>query len=237
MSHLTRRQLIQHGIFGLAAGGFASLTLRADAQPTDATPDVHDYQAFLDKNGIPQVQPAGKWERSFEDILGPFYVPGAPFRGKVTPPLEPGDLLVIRGRIWSYNTKKPIANAVLDVWQADAKGQYDMNDPRNPPKRSEFKNRIRLVTDETGFYEYETIRPAAYRIGRGRRAFRPAHIHYMIGAPGYGKLITQLYFKGDTYLKTDRFARNSNLIIEPQMIKVESGTYQRGTFDVVLAPA
>ena len=237
MSKLNRRQLIQHGIYGLAAGGFVSLTLRADAEPTEATRDVHDYQAFLDENGIPKVQPAAAWERSYEDILGPFYLSGAPFRGKVTPPLEPGDLLVIRGRIWGHDVKKPLANALLDVWQADANGRYDMNDLRNPPPRGEFKNRIRLVADETGFYEYETIRPAAYRIGRGRQAFRPAHIHYMVQAPGYKKLITQLYFKGDPYLKVDRFARNSNLIIQPQLVKVPAGSYQRGTFDLVLAPA
>ena len=233
MSNLSRRQLFQHGILGLAAGGIGSLTLRADAEPTDATPDVHDYKAFLDKNGIPRVHPTGKWAPTYEDILGPFFVQGAPFRGKVTGPLEPGDLLVIRGRIWGFGTKKPLPNALLDVWQADAYGRYDMNDPRHPPSRSEFKNRIRLITDESGFYEYETIRPAAYRAGR-RGGFRPAHIHYMIQAPGYKKLITQLYFKGDPYIKTDRSASQSNLIIDPQKVKLEAGTYQLGTFDIVL---
>jgi protocatechuate 3,4-dioxygenase beta subunit len=59
----------------------------------------------------------------------------------------------------------------------------------------------------------------------------------MVQAPGYKKLITQLYFKGDPYLKADRFARNSNLIIQPQLVKVPAGSYQRGTFDLVLAPA
>ena len=240
MSDLNRRQLIQRGIFGLAAGGIASLTLRADAEPTEATPDVHEYQSFLDKDGIPQVQPAAQWAPSYQDILGPFHVAGAPFRGKVTPPLEPGDLLVVRGRIWGHDTKKPIANAVIDVWQADARGRYDMTDPRRPPSRSQFKNRIRLVADETGYYEYETIKPAAYQIGRGQagnRLFRPSHIHYMIQAPRYKQLITQLYFKGDPYIKTDRSARNSNLIIDPQTVKVDRGRYQLGQFDIVLARA
>jgi catechol 1,2-dioxygenase len=237
MSNITRRQLMQHGLYGLTAGGVASLTLPADAAPTPATADVHDYEAFLDKNGIPQVHPAGKWEPSYKDILGPFFVKGAPFRGKVTPPLEPGDLLVIHGRVWGYDTKKPISNAVLDVWQADAKGRYDMTSPTNPPKKSEFRNRIRLVTDETGHYEYETIRPSAYQIGAGESAFRPAHIHYMIQASGHKKLITQLYFKGDPYLATDRSGKNSNLVIDPKTVKIDAGTYQSGTFDIVLEPA
>ena len=224
------------GACAAAAGcGAAALVLPECVQTTLATDDVHGYQSFLDRNGIPQVQPAGEFAPSFQDILGPFHVNGAPFRGKVTPPLEPGDLLVMRGRIWGFDTKRPIANAVLDIWQADAKGHYDMTDSRHPPKPSEFRNRIRLLTDETGFYEYETIRPAAYRVGKGPLDFRPAHIHYMAQAAGYKKLITQMYFKGDRFNRTDRSARRSNLIIETERIKTANGTYEQGTFDLVLA--
>lgn len=235
MSGLSRRQLVYQGLAGLAAGGIGTLALRADARPTDATRDVHDYQAFLDTSGIPEVEPAAKWEPTREDILGPYFLKGAPFRGKVTPPMEPGDLLVMRGRVWGFDTKKPVANAILDIWQADKSGRYDLSDPRNPPPRREFRNRIRLVTDETGFYEYETIRPGAYRIGPGPTGFRPSHIHYMIQARGYKKLTTQLYFSGDKHLKADPWASRSNLIVQPQEIKVDAGTYELGTFDIVLS--
>jgi catechol 1,2-dioxygenase len=234
MSNLTRRQLIIQSLGGLAVGGIASLTLRADAGPTDETRDVHDFQAFLDEKGIPKVQPASEWEPSHEGILGPYFLKGAPFRGKVTPPLEPGNLLVMRGRVWGYETKKPIANALLDIWQANAHGAYDLTDPRDPPPHREFRNRIRLMSDETGYYEYETIRPGAYRIAPGLAGFRPAHIHYMIQARGYKKLITQLYFAGDRHLKSDRWASKSNLVIQPQNVKVTGGTYELGTFDIVL---
>ena len=111
-----------------------------------------------------------------------------------------------------------------------------MNNRNNPPEWKDFKNRIRLKVDETGYYEYETIKPAAYGIGGGQS--RPSHIHYMIQAPGYKKLITQLYFKGDPHIKTDSFtgggAANSNLIIETEKVKVKGGSYQLGTFDIVL---
>ena len=143
-------------------------------------------------------------------------------------------MLVMRGRVWGFDTKKPLANALLDVWQADAKGNYDLTDPRNPPPRQKFRNRIRLVTDETGAYEYETIRPGAYRIGSGPQGFRPAHIHYMVQARGYKKLITQLYFAGDKHIKTDRWASKSNLIIKPEKVKTANGSYELGTFDIVL---
>ena len=232
MTDLDRRNLLCQGLAGLAAMGGSSLLLAEDAAPTDATLDVHNYQDFLDKKGIPQVAPAATWEQTHPDILGPYYVPGAPFRGKVTAPLAKGTPLVVRGRLWGFDTKKPITNAVLDVWQADHQGRYDMTDPRKPPAWHEFRNRIRLVTDETGYYEYETIRPAAYRAGR---AVRPAHIHYMVQAPGYGKLITQLYFKGDPNIARDRSARQSNLLVAPHEKKVPGGTYQLATFDIVLA--
>jgi len=235
MAEFNRRQLFHQGLGGLAIAGASTLTLQADAAPTAKTLDVHNYQDFLDKNGIPQVQPAAKWEPSRKDILGPYFLAGAPFRGKVTPPLEPGELVVMRGRIWGHDTRKPISNAVLDVWQADVKGRYDLSDPRKPPERSEFKNRIRLVTDETGYYEYETIKPGAYRIGPNPRDFRPAHIHYMVQAPGYTKLITQVYFKGDPLITTDRWASKSNLIVPLAKTKSEHGNYQLGTFDIVLA--
>jgi catechol 1,2-dioxygenase len=235
MSNITRRQLFRQGLGGLAAGGMAALTLRADAGLTEATEDVHDYQASLvAEKGQPRIQPAEKFEPTHPDILGPYHLKGAPFRGKVTPPMEPGELLVMRGRVWGFDTKKPLANALLDVWQADAKGNYDLTDPRNPPKRQKFRNRIRLVTDETGAYEYETIRPGSYRIGAGPRGFRPAHIHYMVQARGYKKLITQLYFAGDKHIKTDRWASKSNLIIKPEKVKTANGSYDLGTFDIVL---
>lgn len=231
---------------GLAAGA-GVLTLRADEPPTPTTPDAHDYVSFLKAKGDPTVSPEGKWKPTHADILGPFWASGAPFRGKVTPPLEPGDLLVIRGRVWSHRTKEPLANAVLDVWQADAKGRYDFQDKPNTearalvggrqPKRGDFRNRIRLMTDEEGRYEYETIKPASYRAGR---QVRPSHIHYMAQAPGHARLITQLYFKGDPAIKGDSFgknlgAANSPLIIVTKKVKTAQGQYMAGAFDIVLA--
>lgn len=234
MSRVNRRQLFQHSILGLAAAGSGGLVLQAEAAPTEATEDVHNYLDFLDKNGIPQVQPAGTWKGSHVDILGPFYLPGAPLRGKITSPLEPGKPLVMRGRVWAFDKRKPIANALLDVWQADAEGRYDMTSPQNPPEWNEFRNRIRLGVDETGYYEFETIRPGAYGIGNGTR---PSHIHYMVQAAGYKKLVTQIYFKGDPFIKNDPWASKSNLIVETVTIKEHGGTYQQGTFDIVLEKA
>ncbi len=167
-------------------------------------------------------------------ILGPFHRPGAPFRAKVTPPLEPGVVLVVRGRVWAADTRKPLAGARLDVWQANHEGRYDNDDPRNPPKKDVFVNRARLIADETGSYEFETIHPGAYKIGP--QTWRPSHIHYWISYPGYTPLITQLFFKGDPHNRTDEFIKES-LIIELQKRMVGKASYEFGVFDIVLAPA
>lgn len=243
----SRRQFLTLG--GLAAAG-SSLTLRADAPITPATEDSHGYVNYLQATGQ-AIQPEGKFQPTHPDILGPFWASGAPFRGKVTPPRAPGDLLVIRGRIWSHASKRPIPNAVLDVWQADHKGEYDFqNHPstdnrpvlpdargftgRKQPARAHFKNRIRLLTDEYGNYEYETIKPAAYGVGNSTR---PSHIHYMVQAASHKRVITQCYFKGDPHIAKDPWASKSPLIIDLKKTKCEHGEYLAGQFDLVLGAA
>ena len=90
------------------------------------------------------------------------------------------------------------------------------------------------LLDETGYYEYETIHPGAYKTGP--ETWRPSHIHYYVRATGYKPLITQLYFKGDPHNKTDEFIKES-LIIELTERKVNGGVIEAGSFDIVLEPA
>jgi protocatechuate 3,4-dioxygenase beta subunit len=246
-SQTNRRDFLTLG--GLATTGSA-LTLSAHALPTPPTGDVHGYVNHLAGTGK-DIAPEGKFQPTHPDILGPFWAGSAPFRGKVTPPLAPGQLLVITGRLWSHKTKQPIPNTVLDIWQADHQGVYDFQTKKRTARRpllpeargfsggtqpqfADFKNRIRLLTDETGRYEYETIKPAAYSVGTQTR---PAHIHYMAQARGHRRLITQCYFKGDPHITQDTWASKSPLIINLQKEKCAQGTYLRGRFDLVLAPA
>jgi len=232
MNGLDRRDFFRNSSLGLAAG-LGTLTLAAHAQPTEASGKADDVLA----GGVlvvPPAEPPAAWKPTEDNILGPYHRRGAPYRGKITPPLEPGELLVVRGRVWGFDTKKPLANATLDVWQANAAGRYDNDDPRNPPRPGVFHNRARLVTDESGYYEYETVKPGRYKIGPDK--WRPAHIHYLIAAPGYKTLVTQLYFEGDPENGRDQFIKRS-LIIPLSPVKVPSGQFQLGTFDIVLARA
>jgi catechol 1,2-dioxygenase len=251
----SRRDFIRQGSLGLATLTAAGWTLRADAAPTEPSGSLGNYARYAGPdhrlfrqqqgNEIERGKAAGlnqrgnfaapeKWVVTDDNILGPYYRAGAPYRGKITPPLEKGTVMVISGRVWGYDTRKPLPGTVLDIWQANADGRYDNDDPANPPAKDVYKNRARLITDETGYYEFETVHPAPYQVGKN--AWRPSHIHYLVRAAGYKSLVTQLYFKGDPHNKTDEFIKES-LIIEVRPQKTPGGTYETGVFDIVLAPA
>lgn len=151
-----------------------------------------------------------------ENIEGPFYRKGAPFRNKLAEGLK-GEPLEIAGKVLAADGT-PLKDAVVDVWQADKEGAYD-----NKSENFFLRGRIRAGKD--GVYTYETIMPGQYDLGEAKR---PAHIHYKITAEGYRPLTTQLYFKGDPWLERDPFVRKSLIIA------LEKG---KGTFDIVLAKA
>lgn len=132
----------------------------------------------------------------------------APFRAKISPITAVGIPLLIKGRVFALDTRRSIPFACIDVWHASAQGHYDYHedDPNrvyeyieelNTHGRSaQFDYRGRLVTDEEGRYEFETVKPAPYFI-RETSKWRCPHIHYYVQAPGYQPLVTQLYFKGE----------------------------------------
>lgn len=226
----SRRAFLRRSALGLAAAGSAGLVLRADAQPTPRAESDHDLPPESPE-GLPGEGLGDGAAPTEPNILGPFYRSGAPFRGKVTPPLAEGAVLLVAGRVWSFETKRPLRGTVLDIWQADARGRYDNSDPRNPPDPTVFTNRARVITDERGGYEFETIHPGRYLNGR---KFRPAHIHYRVNHPGHRELITQLYFEGDPEIEGDPFVHPS-LVVPLRQVKAANGSYEAATFDIVLA--
>jgi catechol 1,2-dioxygenase len=223
MSKNTRRDFLKRTSVGLAAIGASSLSLRVGADPTPADGTLEEHRDILETTvSPPHRQPAtsGDWEVTPSDMLGPFYREGAPFRGKITPPLEAGDILAITGRVWGHDSREPLPGAVLDIWQADIRGEYE-------DKEENVRLRARITADEQGYYEYETIYP-------GRYATRPAHIHYIVRHPDYVKLVTQLYFRGDANNKNETI--EEALITDLEEVEGTGGTYRRGVFDIVLAP-
>jgi catechol 1,2-dioxygenase len=234
--NVSRRELLRQGLGIAALGAVPALVLPARAQTTPASGSLGNYASyvnFLDNQDREIPKAPDKLVATADNILGPYYREGVPFRAKVTPPLEPGTVLHIKGRVWGIDTRKPLVGVVIDIWQANAKGRYDNDDPDKPPAKDFFVNRTRLVTDETGYYEYESIHPAPYQTGP--KSWRPSHVHYLVRHPGYKQLVTQMYFKGDLHNKADDFIKES-LIIEVENKKVGTASYEAGNFDIVLEP-
>src|SRR6185503_14944616 len=158
---------------------------------------------------------------------GPFYRPGAPFRGKLNLIGEAGTPFVLSGRVWAYDTKRPLPGVVLDFWHVDMQEKYSNG-------TTDFRNRGRLVSSETGYYELESIRPIPYRPNpKGAPEFwRCAHFHLLAVCPGYKPLITEIHFQGDPK-KNDTMYRLENAIAVEEK-KVNGAVFQTGVFDVVL---
>jgi catechol 1,2-dioxygenase len=158
-------------------------------------------------------------------IEGPFYVPGAPeFGSEATLPMRPdekGSRLTLRGQVRSVDGTS-IGGAVVDIWHGDSEGFYGQFAPGIP----EWNLRGRITTDAEGRFSIHTIRPAPYEVPTGgalgamlraaaRSAWRPAHLHVKVSAPGYELTTTQLYFRGDDHLDDDVVdAVKSELILD-----------------------
>jgi catechol 1,2-dioxygenase len=122
---------------------------------------------------------------------------------------EDSDPLEMHGRVTDSHGR-PIAEAVVEVWQTAPNQLYDVQDKDQP----EGHLRGTLRADAAGAFRFRTILPVSYPIpndgpagqllaAMGRHPFRPAHIHFMIGAPGYRTLVTHLFLDGDEYLASD----------------------------------
>ncbi|HZZ74028.1 MAG TPA: hypothetical protein VFE24_17375 [Pirellulales bacterium] len=240
MSHLNRRELLSRAgavtAGSLAAVGCGGLLLDDRARATEPSGSLGTYAKNLPQvahQGNMKMQAPTQWTATPDNIWGPYFRKGAPFRAKITPARERGMPLVISGHVWALDKRQPLAMAILDVWQANAQGRYDNDDPKNPPADDLFLNRARLFTDENGYYEYETIHPGRYQIGDN--AWRPSHIHYYAQARGYKPLVTQMYFKGDPMNAQDQFIKPS-LIVDVQAVQTPNGPIEQGVFDMVLAP-
>src|SRR6516225_8659096 len=80
MEQFSRREFVVQGGLGLAALGAGGLVLRADARPTPASGKLGAYKKYLKEKPGPAARKAGKWQPTEDNILGPFYRKGAPYR-------------------------------------------------------------------------------------------------------------------------------------------------------------
>jgi hydroxyquinol 1,2-dioxygenase len=162
-------------------------------------------------------------------LLGPFYREGAPqlAPGAQIAKTVDGPEVVLWGRVGDVRGA-PLANATVSVWQTGAHGLYDIQIEGGPTDyRGVFQ------TDAQGVYVLRTVTPVGYSIPmdgpvgqlvktQGRHGMRPAHIHLLVGAPGFRELVTALYLKGDAHLADDVvFGSSADLVAEVRPVDPE----------------
>ena len=177
------------------------------------------------------------------NVLGPYYREGAPFIANgesMAPDGEPGEPLIVTGRV-TDTVGRPLADAVVDVWQCNAHGEYE----HQVSGKEDYYLRRRLRADAEGRYTVETVRPVPYEIPKSGpvgtllamlewHAFRPAHLHFKVSAQGQATLVTQMYFTDDEWLHNDRV----NAAKDDLAVTVTRTTgAQRAEFDIRLLPA
>jgi protocatechuate 3,4-dioxygenase beta subunit len=186
-------------------------------------------------------------------VLGPFFVEGAPelpLGASIVKPGTPGKPCVVTGRVTSTDGT-PLAGAVLDVWEGGADGFYDVQKPEG----TNLRGRVRA--DGDGRFWFKCILPVSYPVptdgpvgkmlaATGRHPMRPAHLHFMIQAPGHRRLVTHLFMAGDEYLGSDAvFGVKESLVVEPARVdsREEAAKWQleapfwRIAYDFVLLKA
>ncbi len=154
-------------------------------------------------------------------VLGPFFAHGAKeyeYGGDLREGATmKGEDVYVSGKVLTMDGK-PVANAVLDIWQAKADGIYDVQ------TEGGFELRGRVKANAQGAYAFKSYKPKFYSVPldgpvgdlirrTGNHHMRPAHMHAIVAAPGYQQVITHVFVDGDPYLDGDAvFAVKDSLI-------------------------
>jgi catechol 1,2-dioxygenase len=202
--------------------------------------DVLGLSMLVD--AINNRRPIGATENT---VIGPFHVDGAPVRamGENICLDGKGETCLFEGKVLDLHGN-PIKGAHVDVWSDNADGYYDVQQPGIQPK---WNNRGVFITGEDGRYAFVGIKPVSYPIpddgpvGQmlahlGRHPYRPAHMHYLVTAEGYQRLVTHTFVGDDKYLGSDAvFGVKKSLVAPFERLK-DGATQWRSPFDFVLTP-
>jgi hydroxyquinol 1,2-dioxygenase len=212
--------------------------------------DVLGVSMLVD--AINNRKPSGASEST---VLGPFHLPDAPElpMGADICLDQKGEPMLVHGRILD-TASKPIAGAKIDVWQANDEGFYDVQQKGIQP---DFNLRGVFRTGADGAYHFRGVKPKFYPIpddgpvgkllgALGRHPYRPAHLHYIIEAPGFSRLVTHIFDPDDPYIASDAvFGVKQSLMAEFRRVEDPAavaaagftGPFYDTEFDFVLARA
>lgn len=202
--------------------------------------DVLGVSMLVD--AISNRRPAGATENT---VLGPFHVEGAPIRqmGDCITLDGKGETCLYTGRVIDPHGE-PIEGARIDVWSDNAEGFYSVQQPGIQDK---WNNRGIFITGPDGRYEFIGIKPVSYPIpddgpvgkmlaALGRHPNRPAHMHFLVTAPGYQRLVTHTFVGDDPWIGSDAvFGVKATLVASFEHIP-DGRTEWHSPFDFVLTP-
>lgn len=201
-----------------------------------------------------QVNNEARADATEATVFGPFFVADAPFieNGGDIANGAPGQPCWVQGRVTSIDGS-PVADARLDVWEADDDGFYDVQYTDDRTAARGF-----LVTDANGEYRFWALTPTPYPIPHDgpvgellsavhRSPMRASHLHFMAQAAGLRTLVTHIFVDGDPLLDADSvFGVTDSLIKRFEFHeagsptpdgRVVEGPWSQVRFDIVLAPA
>jgi catechol 1,2-dioxygenase len=198
----------------------------------------NEYLLACDVLGISELIDAINHQRPSSAVgyalVGPFFRANAPQRKRgesIVGDDTEGERVHITGGVYDLTTRAPIGGAVLDVWQAATNGFYENQDPNQP----DYNLRGRFQTDNDGSFALVALLPTPYpvpvdgpigellRLAK-RQPNRPAHIHFIVSAPNYETLTTQVFRSGDPIIDEDPvFSADRNLIGE---FRRDNGQYR-----------
>ncbi len=165
-------------------------------------------------------------------------------RVKGRPGRAAGEVIYVGGQVLD-EACRPVAGALVEIWQANTWGRYDHErDAENPrPLDPNFQSWAEMLTDAEGRFRFKTIKPGGYPVDDGGWV-RPPHIHFRISRRGYHELVTQMYFAGEALNQPDRILQalspedqaRVTVAFQDAPADLEAGT-RVGQFDITLRSA
>jgi protocatechuate 3,4-dioxygenase beta subunit len=190
-------------------------------------------------DAINHRRPPGATENT---VLGPFHVAGAPQRemGAQITLDGKGESCLFEGRVIDVHGN-PVQGARLDVWSDNPDGFYDVQQPGLQPR---WNNRGIFTTGADGVYQFIGIKPVSYPIPHdgpvgkmlaalGRHPYRPAHMHFIVTAPGFETVVTHTFVGDDPYIVSDAVFGVKETLVAP-FERIDGATLWRSPFDFTL---